>query len=39
VVRSPLAHAHVRSIDNSKAEAPSGVKAVVTRDGFSDQKF
>jgi len=37
VLRSPHAHAHIRSIDTSAAEALSGVKAVITRDDFSDQ--
>lgn len=35
VLRSPHAHARIRSIDTSKAEALPGVKAVVTRDDFS----
>ena len=30
VLRSPHAHAHIRSIDTSKAEALPGVRAVVT---------
>ena len=34
VLRSPHAHARIRSIDTSKAEALSGVKAVVTRADF-----
>ncbi|MHA1529363.1 MAG: xanthine dehydrogenase family protein molybdopterin-binding subunit [Alphaproteobacteria bacterium] len=37
VLRSPHAHAWVRSIDTSKARALPGVKAVVTRDDFADQ--
>ncbi len=37
VLRSPHAHARIRSIDTSKAEALKGVKAVVTRDDFVDQ--
>ncbi|MFQ5566807.1 MAG: xanthine dehydrogenase family protein molybdopterin-binding subunit, partial [Paracoccaceae bacterium] len=37
VLRSPHAHARVRSIDTSKARALPGVKAVVTRDDFADQ--
>ena len=37
VLRSPHAHAHIRSIDTSAAEALNGVKAVITRDDFSDQ--
>jgi len=36
VLRSPHAHARVKSIDTSKAEALPGVKAVVTRDDFAD---
>ena len=36
VLRSPHAHAVIKSIDTSKAEALAGVKAVVTRDDFSD---
>jgi len=36
VVRSPHAHARIKSIDTSKAEALAGVKAVVTRADFSD---
>ncbi len=34
VLRSPHAHARIRSIDASKAAALPGVKAVVTRDDF-----
>jgi CO/xanthine dehydrogenase Mo-binding subunit len=34
VLRSPHAHARIISIDTSKAEALSGVRAVVTRDDF-----
>ncbi|MCH8168583.1 MAG: xanthine dehydrogenase family protein molybdopterin-binding subunit, partial [Proteobacteria bacterium] len=37
VLRSPHAHAWLRSIDTSKARALPGVKAVVTRDDFADQ--
>ena len=37
VLRSPHAHARIRSIDISAAQALNGVKAVVTRDDFSDQ--
>ncbi len=37
VLRSPHAHALVKSIDTSKARALPGVKAVVTRDDFADQ--
>ena len=36
VLRSPHAHANIRSIDTSKAEALVGVKAVVTCDDFPD---
>ena len=36
VLRSPHAHAIIKSIDISKAEALKGVKAVVTRDDFED---
>jgi CO/xanthine dehydrogenase Mo-binding subunit len=36
VLRSPHAHARIRSIDTSKAEALSGVKAVATSADFSD---
>ncbi|MEE8246771.1 MAG: xanthine dehydrogenase family protein molybdopterin-binding subunit, partial [Alphaproteobacteria bacterium] len=36
VLRSPHAHARIRSIETSKAEALPGVKAVVTRDDFPD---
>ena len=36
VLRSPLPHARIRSIDTSKAEALPGVKAVITRDDFQD---
>ncbi|MEJ2026754.1 MAG: xanthine dehydrogenase family protein molybdopterin-binding subunit, partial [Limibacillus sp.] len=35
VLRSPHAHARIRSIDTSKAEALPGVKAVVTRADFA----
>jgi CO/xanthine dehydrogenase Mo-binding subunit len=34
VLRSPHAHAKIKKIDASKAEALSGVKAVVTRKDF-----
>ena len=37
VLRSPHAHARIRSIDTSKAAALPGVKAVVTADDFPDQ--
>ena len=36
VLRSPHAHARIRGIDTSKAEALPGVKAVVTNVDFSD---
>ncbi len=36
VLRSPHAHARIKSIDTSKAEALPGVKAVITRDDFAD---
>src|ERR671930_278817 len=39
VLRSPYAHARIRSIDTSKAEALPGVKAVVTAKDFPDHKF
>jgi CO/xanthine dehydrogenase Mo-binding subunit len=39
VVRSPHAHARIRSIDASKALALPGVRAVVTSADFPDQKF
>ena len=37
VLRSPHAHARIRSIDVSKALALTGVKAVITREDFADQ--
>src|SRR5262249_49254962 len=37
VLRSPHAHARIRSIDASKALALPGVKAVVTRDDFKER--
>ena len=37
VLRSPHAHARIKSIDTSRAQALPGVKAVVTRDDFPDQ--
>lgn len=37
VLRSPHAHAEIRSIDTSKAEALNGVKAVITAKDFPDQ--
>src|SRR5882672_6521061 len=39
VIRSPHAHARIRSIDTSKAAALPGVKAVVTAADFPDHKF
>jgi CO/xanthine dehydrogenase Mo-binding subunit len=39
VLRSPHAHARIRSIDVSKAAALPGVKAVVTSADFPEQKF
>ena len=39
ILRSPHAHARIRSIDTSKAEALPGVKAVMTAKDFPDQKF
>ena len=39
ILRSPHAHAHIRSIDTSKARALPGVKAVITSADFPDQKF
>ena len=37
ILRSPHAHAIIKSIDTSKAEALPGVKAVVTRDDFPEK--
>lgn len=39
VLRSPHAHARIRSIDASKAEALPGVKAVITSADLPEQKF
>ncbi len=39
VLRSPHAHARIRSIDTSKAEALPGVKAVITAVDLPDQEF
>jgi CO/xanthine dehydrogenase Mo-binding subunit len=39
VIRSPHAHARIRSIDASKALKLPGVKAVITGADFPDQKF
>src|SRR6202008_2084161 len=38
ILRSPHAHANIRSIDTSAAEALPGVKAVVTRADFPEIK-
>src|ERR1051326_4537516 len=39
ILRSPHAHARIRSIDTSKAAALPGVKAVVTSADFPEQAF
>ncbi|HUA53122.1 MAG TPA: xanthine dehydrogenase family protein molybdopterin-binding subunit [Candidatus Sulfotelmatobacter sp.] len=39
ILRSPHAHARIKSIDTSKAEKLPGVKAVVTSKDFPDHKF
>ncbi|HYZ24657.1 MAG TPA: xanthine dehydrogenase family protein molybdopterin-binding subunit [Rhodopila sp.] len=39
VLRSPHAHARIRSIDTSEAKKLPGVKAVVTSKDFPEQKF
>ncbi|HEX3861870.1 MAG TPA: xanthine dehydrogenase family protein molybdopterin-binding subunit [Stellaceae bacterium] len=39
ILRSPHAHARIRSIDTSKAAALPGVKAVMTGADFPDHKF
>ena len=39
VLRSPHAHARIKSIDISAAEALPGVKAVITGKDIPDQKF
>ena len=39
ILRSPHAHARIRSIDTSNAAALPGVKAVVTSADFPEQKF
>jgi CO/xanthine dehydrogenase Mo-binding subunit len=39
VIRSPHAHARIKSIDTSKAAALPGVKAVITGKDFPDHKF
>jgi CO/xanthine dehydrogenase Mo-binding subunit len=39
ILRSPHAHARIKSIDTSKAEKLPGVKAVITSKDFPDHKF
>jgi CO/xanthine dehydrogenase Mo-binding subunit len=39
ILRSPHAHARIRSIDTSKARSLTGVKAVITCADFPEQKF
>lgn len=39
ILRSPHAHANIKSIDTSKAESLPGVQAVVTAFDFPDQDF
>jgi len=39
ILRSPHAHANIRSIDTTKAAALPGVKAILTGKDFPDQKF
>src|SRR5947199_10392511 len=39
ILRSPHAHARIRSIDTSKAAALPGVRAVMTAKDFPDHKF
>src|SRR5438105_8114646 len=39
ILRSPHAHARIRSINTSKAAALPGVKAVITAKDFPEQKF
>jgi len=39
ILRSPHAHARIRAIDTSKAQALPGVKAVLTCADFPEQKF
>src|SRR5947199_1034214 len=39
ILRSPHAHARIKSIDTSKAAALPGVKAVITAKDFPEQKF
>jgi CO/xanthine dehydrogenase Mo-binding subunit len=38
ILRSPHAHANIKSIDTSKAEALPGVKAVITSSDFPEKK-
>ena len=39
ILRSPHAHARIRSIDTAKARALPGVKAVITGNDFKEQPF
>ncbi|MGZ8197444.1 MAG: xanthine dehydrogenase family protein molybdopterin-binding subunit, partial [Burkholderiales bacterium] len=39
ILRSPHAHARIRSIDTSKAQALKGVKAIMTSADLPEQKF
>ncbi|MBV9921308.1 MAG: hypothetical protein JOY78_10720, partial [Pseudonocardia sp.] len=39
IVRSPHAHARIRSINTEKAKALPGVKAVITGHDFPEHKF
>ncbi|MHB8668836.1 MAG: xanthine dehydrogenase family protein molybdopterin-binding subunit [Burkholderiales bacterium] len=39
ILRSPHAHARIRSIDTSRAQALPGVKAVITCADFPEQKY
>ncbi len=39
ILRSPHAHARIKSIDTSKAEALPGVRAIVTGADFPEQEF
>ena len=39
VLRSPHAHARIKSVDTAAAEALSGVKSVITSKDFPDQAF
>jgi CO/xanthine dehydrogenase Mo-binding subunit len=39
ILRSPHAHARIRSIDTSRAQALPGVRAVVTSADFPEQKY